>query len=121
MLWRGLAGVGLAGTYMPGLRVLTDRDDSAEKSRAVTFYTASYSVGVSLSFLFTGLLAGIFGWRIGFALLALGPLVALAIALVSVAGHRAEGGAAPSLVQLPPGLRQPPGAGLHPRLWRPWL
>ena len=67
---------------MPGLRVLTDRDNSAEKSRAVTFYTASYSVGVSLSFLFTGLLAGIFGWRIGFALLALGPLVALPIALV---------------------------------------
>ena len=116
LLWRGLAGVGLAGTYMPGLRVLTDRDDSAEKSRAVTFYTASYSVGVSLSFLFTGLLAGSFGWRIGFALLALGPLVALAIALFCVAGHRAEGGAAPSLVQLPPGLRQPPGARLYPRL-----
>ena len=92
LLWRGLAGVGLAGTYMPGLRVLTDRDDSAEKSRAVTFYTASYSVGVSLSFLFTGLLAGIFGWRIGFALLALGPLVALAIALFCVAGHRPKAG-----------------------------
>src|SRR6185369_6800438 len=92
LLWRGLAGVGLAGTYMPGLRVLTDRDDSAEKSRAVTFYTASYSVGVSLSFLFTGLLAGSFGWRIGFALLALGPLVALAIALFCVAGHRPKAG-----------------------------
>jgi MFS family permease len=92
LLWRGLAGVGLAGTYMPGLRVLTDRDDSSEKSRAVTFYTASYSVGVSLSFLFTGLLAGIFGWRIAFALLALGPLVALAIALVCVASHRPKAG-----------------------------
>ena len=116
LLWRGLAGVGLAGTYMPGLRVLTDRDNSAEKSRAVTFYTASYSVGVSLSFLFTGLLAGIFGWRIGFALLALGPLVALAIALVLRRRPSPEGGAAPSSVQLPPGLRQPPGARLYPRL-----
>ena len=92
LLWRGLAGVGLAGTYMPGLRVLTDRDDSSEKSRAVTFYTASYSVGVSLSFLFAGLLAGSFGWRIGFALLALGPLVALLIALAWVGGHRPKAG-----------------------------
>jgi MFS family permease len=30
LLWRGIGGIGLAGTYMPGLRILTDRDESRE-------------------------------------------------------------------------------------------
>src|ERR1043165_815560 len=54
--WRALSGIGLAGTYMPGLKILTDRDAGQDKSRSVSFYTASYAVGVSLSYLFTGLL-----------------------------------------------------------------
>ena len=94
--WRGLSGIGLAGTYMPGLKILTDRDLAADKSRAVSFYTATYSVGVSLSYLFTGLLTGAYGWHVGIGLLALGPFVALLIALLATgpkapapaAGHR---------------------------------
>ena len=79
--WRGLSGIGLAGTYMPGLKILTDRDLAADKSRAVSFYTATYSVGVSLSYLFTGLLTAAYGWHVGIGLLAMGPLAALLIAL----------------------------------------
>src|ERR1700758_3695383 len=89
LAWRGLAGIGLAGTYMPGLKTLTDRtapnESSGNNSRAVTFYTASYSVGVSFSYLLTGLLVEAYGWRTGFALLAMGPLAALLIALAAVA------------------------------------
>jgi MFS family permease len=88
LLWRALGGIGLAGTYMPGLRILTDRDESREKSRAIAFYTASYSVGVSLSYLAAGLLADTFGWRPAFALLALGPLLALSITVILVAPQR---------------------------------
>jgi len=94
--WRGLSGIGLAGTYMPGLKILTDRDTAADKSRSVSFYTATYSVGVSLSYLLTGLLTAAYGWQIGIGLLALGPLAALLIASFAVApkapapaeGHR---------------------------------
>ena len=49
-LW-GLAGIGFAGAYMPGLKALTDRLGSGDTSRSVTLYTASFSVGVGLSFL----------------------------------------------------------------------
>ncbi len=95
-LWRALSGVGLAGTYMPGLKILTDRHGGSDKSRSVSFYTASYAVGVSLSYLFTGLLNDAFGWRIAIGVLALGPLIALLIALWGAAakapvpgeGHR---------------------------------
>ncbi len=79
--WRALSGIGLAGTYMPGLKILTDRHTGPDKSRSVSFYTASYAVGVSLSYLFTGLLTDAFGWRIGIGILAMGALVALLIAL----------------------------------------
>jgi MFS family permease len=48
-LW-GLAGIGFAGAYMPGLKALADRLPPGEKSRSVTLYTASFSVGVGLSF-----------------------------------------------------------------------
>jgi predicted MFS family arabinose efflux permease len=96
LFWRALSGIGLAGTYMPGLKILTDRNAGQDKSRSVSFYTASYAVGVSLSYLFTGLLSDAFGWRIAIGVLALGPLLALLIALWGAApkapvrgeGHR---------------------------------
>src|SRR5262249_6325304 len=67
-LFRALAGVGLAGTFMPGLRVLSDRIEGSGQSRAVAFYTASFSVGASLSVLITGMLAAHFGWRLAFGM-----------------------------------------------------
>ena len=50
LIW-GLAGIGFAGAYMPGLKALTDRLDPGDISRSVTLYTSSFSVGVGLSFL----------------------------------------------------------------------
>ncbi len=74
VLW-GLAGVGFAGAYMPGLRALIDRLDATETSRSVTLYTSSFSIGVGLSFLVSQLVADHIGWRWSFALTAIGPLV----------------------------------------------
>src|SRR3546814_10399042 len=56
-LWRFLQGVGLAGTYMPGLKALTDRLPVSAQSRGVAFYTSSFGIGASLSFLFAGEIA----------------------------------------------------------------
>jgi MFS family permease len=65
LIW-GIAGVGFAGAYMPGLKALTDRLPSGDTSRSVTLYTASFSVGVGLSFLVAQLVAESFGWRAAF-------------------------------------------------------
>jgi MFS family permease len=73
VLW-GLAGIGFAGAYMPGLKALTDRLTAGESSRAITFYTSSYSVGVGLSFLVAQLVADHIGWRAAFFVTSLGPL-----------------------------------------------
>jgi MFS family permease len=44
-----LAGISFAGTYMPGVKALSDRISGAKQSRAISFYTASIGVGTALS------------------------------------------------------------------------
>ena len=73
-IW-GLAGASFAGAYMPGLRALTDRLETADASRSITLYTASYSMGVGFSFLVSQLVADAYGWRWSFGITALGPLI----------------------------------------------
>src|SRR5213596_3775698 len=71
------AGAGIAGTYMPGLRALTDNvSGTGAQSRAVSFYTAVFGLGTSLSILLSGWIADAMGFRWAFGLGALGPLVA---------------------------------------------
>jgi predicted MFS family arabinose efflux permease len=73
LLW-GLAGIGFAGAYMPGLKALTDRLEPGDGSRSVTLYTSSFSLGVGLSFLAAQVIADAWGWRWAFWLTGLGPL-----------------------------------------------
>ena len=82
---RALAGVGLAGTYMPGLKILSDNIEGPRQSRFIAFYTASFSVGASLSFLLSGEIAAWLDWRWAFALAALGPGAAYALVALTIA------------------------------------
>ena len=50
LLFRALAGIGLAGTYMPGLKILSDLIEGPAQSRAVAFYTSSFGLGSSISY-----------------------------------------------------------------------
>jgi MFS family permease len=80
LIW-GLAGVGFAGAYMPGLKALADRLPQGDSSRSVTLYTASFSVGVGLSFLVSQVVAERLGWRMSFLVTGLGPLIMIAVCL----------------------------------------
>ena len=72
-----VAGAGIAGTYMPGLRALTDNvEGTRAQSRAVAFYTAFFGLGTSLSILLSGIIADSLGWRWAFALTSAGPVLA---------------------------------------------
>src|SRR5215471_12051064 len=57
---------------VPVLTTLTDRLDARDSSRSVTLYTATFSVGVGLSFLVAQLAAEHFGWRTAFYFTSLG-------------------------------------------------
>jgi predicted MFS family arabinose efflux permease len=65
LVWRGVGGIALAGMYMPGLRALTDGMAGARRARAAAWYTSSFTLGSSLSFLLGQ--AGLrWGWRSAF-------------------------------------------------------
>lgn len=67
LLLRGLAGLGWAGTYMTGLKLLADQVDAKMMSRAVTGHAASIGISGALSYVLGDLLAHEFGWRLAFA------------------------------------------------------
>jgi MFS family permease len=67
---RLLAGISLAGTYMPGLKMLTDRIEGPRQSRWLSFYTASFSLGAALSTALSGAVGHAFGAGSAFALAA---------------------------------------------------
>ena len=80
LIW-GIAGVGFAGAYMPGLKALADRLPPGDTSRSITLYTGSFSIGVGLSFLVAQLIAGNYGWRAAFYVTAAGPLIMISVCL----------------------------------------
>jgi predicted MFS family arabinose efflux permease len=65
---RALAGIGWAGTYMTGLKLLADLVDKKMMSRAVAGHAASIGVSGALSFSCAGLLAALFDWRAAFVI-----------------------------------------------------
>jgi MFS family permease len=93
---RALAGVGWAGTYMTGLKLLADRVDEKMMSRAVAGHAASIGVSGALSYVCAGLLAGYYGWQTAF--IAAGASAGAAWLIVALFAPRA----------LPPA--PPPGA-----------
>ena len=76
LAFRVLNGLALAGTYMPGLKALTDRVEGPGLSRYQSLYTATFSVGTSLSLLQAGLVGDWLGWRAAFAAAGIAPLLA---------------------------------------------
>jgi MFS family permease len=84
LLWRALAGVGLAAGYMPGLKLLTDRVGGARQSRYIAFYTGGFSLGTAFSFAFTGEVAEWLGWRGAFAAAAAGSMLGFILVLLLV-------------------------------------
>ena len=84
MLAQALLGAGLAGTYMPGLKELSDRTaGEARQRRAIAFYT-SFGIGSSLSLWMAGALQSHFGWRAAFLVSGARPIAAAALILVAL-------------------------------------
>ncbi len=92
MVLRFLAGISLAGIYMPGLKLLSDHIEGPLQSRYVSFYTASFSLGTSLSYYLAGEIHLVWGWRWAFAVSGLLTLAGCIMMLLTVpAGKVLEG------------------------------
>jgi predicted MFS family arabinose efflux permease len=67
LAFRAVAGIATAGMYMPGLRALTHGAEGTTRARIAAWYTSSFTIGASLSFLF-GRVGTLLGWRSAFAI-----------------------------------------------------
>ncbi|MEY3155698.1 MAG: hypothetical protein RL109_2117 [Pseudomonadota bacterium] len=81
---RAIAGVGWAGTYMTGLKLLVDIVDKKIMSRAVTGHAASIGISGAISFACADLLAKHFGWAGAFILAGTCALTAWLLVVASV-------------------------------------
>jgi MFS family permease len=81
MVFRFAAGISLAGLYMPGLKLLSDYTEGDRQSRYISFYTASFSIGASLSYLLAGECNSLLGWRWTFIISGLVTLSAYLVVL----------------------------------------
>jgi len=84
LVFMAINGAGLAGTYMPGLKILSDRIQSGELTRHIAFYTAFFGIGTGFSYLCSGWILEALGWRYVFGLIALGPFTAFLIVFLLI-------------------------------------
>ncbi|MBI2773893.1 MAG: MFS transporter, partial [Chloroflexi bacterium] len=92
---RLVAGAGLAGVYMPGVRIIAATVDARRRGAAVGAFVAAFYLGSSASFLFAGTVLGTgAGWRdaaVWSAVIALAAPVLAWPAARGVAPARARG------------------------------
>ena len=106
IMLQAAGGAALAGIYMPGLKGLADRIAGPLQGRYISFYTASFTVGTSVSFLLAGAATRAWGWRAAFAAAALGQAAAFALVALGLPKAQAvrDGAAQDSPMESPAGL-----------------
>jgi predicted MFS family arabinose efflux permease len=89
LIWRAMSGIAVAGMYMPGLRVLTDGMAGASRARAAAWYTSSFTLGSSLSFLLrqAGLM---WDWRSAFNVSGVLGVIGVLLAWIALLHLNAE-------------------------------
>lgn len=103
--FRSLGGLGLAGTFLPGLKALVDRVGPGWQPRAVTYYTATFGLGTSLSFFVAGGLGRLVGWRWAFAASSVCAVLALLLVATLTPARMAYRRQERSLLDFRPVLR----------------
>jgi MFS family permease len=89
IVYRALAGLGMGGTYMPGLKLVAERFPSTTRGRAVGYFTSAFVFGAAGSTLLSGIIGSIAGWRFAIATTAFGTLVGTLLCLILLQDDRA--------------------------------
>lgn len=95
-LLRFVAGIGMAGVYVPGMRFVADWYPEADRGTAMGVYVGTFSASSGLSFLLAGGVAAALGWRTAIAATSVGALcvapLVLGLGRDAPGVERAEGG-----------------------------
>jgi len=88
LLFRALTGIGMGGTYMPGLKLVAERFDAAKRGKAIGIYVGSLVLGASLSLAITGWLTDLYGWHIACMICSIGVFTGTLISIPIFRGYR---------------------------------
>lgn len=88
LVLRALTGIGMGGTYMPGLKLVAERFDPTIRGKAIGIYVGSLVLGASLSLAVTGWLTDLFGWRIAFLVCSAGVFTGALISIPIFHGYK---------------------------------
>jgi MFS family permease len=107
LAFRALMGAGWAGSYMPGLKALSDLAEGAQQSRAVAAHAAAVGVSGALSFGVAGAVNAWLGWQWALVPGALGAALAFVLVLLALPARPPVASAAPrgALLDFRPILR----------------
>jgi MFS family permease len=107
LAFRALMGIGWAGSYMPGLKALSDAVEGPGQSRAVAAHAAAVGVSGALSFGVAGLVNARFGWQWALVPGAVGASLAFLLVLGGLPARppRASAGPRQALLDFRPILR----------------
>jgi MFS family permease len=84
LAFRALMGAGWAGSYMPGLKALSDLAEGPQQSRAVAAHAAAVGVSGALSFGVAGVVNEWFGWQWALVPGAFGATLAFLFVLIGL-------------------------------------
>src|SRR5690349_1758059 len=84
LAFRALMGAGWAGSYMPGLKALSDVAEGQQQSRAVAAHAAAVGVSGALSFGVAGAVNAWLGWQWALVPGALGATLAFMLVLIGL-------------------------------------
>jgi len=107
LAFRALMGVGWAGSYMPGLKALSDVTEGPQQSRAVAAHAAAVGISGALSFGVAGAVNVRLGWQWALVPGALGAALAFALVLIGLPARppRTSSGPRAALLDFRPVLR----------------
>jgi MFS family permease len=107
LAFRAVMGVGWAGSYMPGLKALSDVAEGPQQSRAVAKHAAAVGVSGALSFGVAGAVNVRLGWQWALVPGAVGAALAFALVLIGLPARqpRAPTGPRGALLDFRPILR----------------
>ncbi len=107
LAFRALMGAGWAGSYMPGLKALSDLTEGPRQSRAVAAHAAAVGISGALSFGVAGAVNAWLGWRWALVPGVLGAAAAFVLVLVGVPARPPHPAAGPrgALLDFRPILR----------------
>jgi MFS family permease len=107
LAFRALMGAGWAGSYMPGLKALSDLAEGPQQSRAVAAHAAAVGVSGALSFGVAGAVNAWLGWQWALVPGALGAALAFVLVLFGLPARPLKVAAGPrgALLDFRPILR----------------